>query len=79
MDIFVSAATSLIGVALLATAAVGYGVAFIRWYERIPLAVGALLLVSPGLQTDMIGIGVCILAISPMIFRYRKSLSEERC
>ena len=48
--------TSLCGIFAVSASLEGYFLHHMRWYERIVSAVGGLLLIDPGLATDMIGL-----------------------
>ena len=50
--------TSIIGMFGVSAALEGYLVANMKWYERIVSAVGGLLLIYPGLITDVVGLGL---------------------
>ena len=54
---FVSAAT---GIASLSFASVGYWVRDLHWYERIALLAGAITLITPGVVTDLVGLGIMV-------------------
>ncbi|HPN03721.1 MAG TPA: TRAP transporter permease [Rectinema sp.] len=60
--------TSLIGIVAVASAVNGWLMTNTVWYERILGFVGGVLLIDPGLTTDLIGIGlVAILFISQFL------------
>ncbi len=48
--------TSLIGIFAVSASLEGYMMTHMRWYERIPCAIGGLLLIYPGIITDMVGL-----------------------
>ncbi|SFB12106.1 TRAP transporter, 4TM/12TM fusion protein [Lentibacillus halodurans] len=74
-NVVLIAATSLMGVFLLSVAVEGYFKVPIRWYIRIVAIVGALLLIYPGIWTDMIGLVVLIIIFGA---RYlRKDVDQE--
>lgn len=50
--------TAIIGVIFLGAANVGYFLTKLNFYERILLFISAILLIAPGLKTDLIGIGI---------------------
>ncbi|HEX6143598.1 MAG TPA: TRAP transporter permease [Geminicoccaceae bacterium] len=56
--IALTAATAIIGVVALAASLNSYLLRPCRWYERAALLVGALVLIKPGLVTDLIGFGL---------------------
>ncbi len=57
-DIVLICVTSLVGMFAVSASLQGYLLTNMKWYERIPSAVGGLLLIYPGLVTDLIGLGV---------------------
>ena len=61
LEIFWNSLVSGLGVIAMAGVAMGYFGDRCRWYESIPLAVGALLLLKPGLITDLIGLGLVVI------------------
>lgn len=54
--------TSLIGMTAIAAAVSGYLLTRAQWVERIFFFVGGLLMIDPNLVTDMIGLGLLIVA-----------------
>lgn len=53
----------------------GYLLCPMRWYERILSAVGGLLLIYPGLVTDIVGVAlVGLVAVVQIIGKKRNSL-----
>jgi TRAP transporter 4TM/12TM fusion protein len=51
----ITACGGMLGVGV---AMIGYGLANMKWWERIWLAVGGLMLIDPGLMTDIIGVAM---------------------
>ena len=64
-EIALAAISGTIGTFALAAAIVGYLFADARWWERILLGGGALLLMTPGWETDLIGLAMIAL---PLLF-----------
>ena len=65
--------TSVIGIFAVSASLSGYFIKNMKWYERILSAVGGLLLIYPGLVTDLIGIGlVGLVALEQFVFSKRK-------
>lgn len=62
-------ATALAGMLAFVAATQGYLQIKMRWYERIVMLAGALLMLKPGSWSDLIGIAVMAVAI--MFHRYR--------
>jgi len=58
--------TSLVGIFAVSAALEGYFMHNMRWYERIIGAIGGLLLIYPGIVTDVIGL---LLAGSVAVFQ----------
>jgi TRAP-type uncharacterized transport system fused permease subunit len=48
--------TSLIGIFAVSSSLEGYFLSHMRWYERLVILIGGLLLIYPGLVTDLIGL-----------------------
>jgi TRAP transporter 4TM/12TM fusion protein len=61
--------TSVIGVFLLASSIQGYLLCKANWIERIVLFGSALLLIKPGLVTDLIGLGGLLLVLFLQLLR----------
>ena len=65
--------TSFVGIFAVSAALTGYFVKNMLWYERILCVAGGLLLIYPGLTTDLIGlILVGIAAATQLIFKNSK-------
>ncbi|WP_417249441.1 TRAP transporter permease [Celeribacter sp.] len=82
LDILVSVATAIVGVVALAGAIVGSLWRRIRFVSRLPLAAGALLMLIPGVPTDVAGavlilIGIGFAVSRPALSQIEMS-SEER-
>ena len=56
--------TAILGVILLASAIIGYFMTNMTKLERILFFAASLLLIDPGKLTDLIGLGIAILAIA---------------
>ncbi|BCB04099.1 TRAP transporter permease [Bacillus sp. KH172YL63] len=65
--IILSVVTSIIGIIGVACAAEGWLLRNALWYERIILFIGAILMINPGIVTDIIGF-----AILALVFFYQK-------
>jgi len=59
--------TSVVGIAAIASALEGYLIAPVKWPFRIIAAVGGLLLVYPGLITDLVGLGLVLIMVVSQI------------
>ena len=68
--------TSLVGIFAVSAALEGYFLRNMKWYERIVSAIGGLLLIYPGLVTDVVGIAlVAIVLVFQLAFRKKKALA----
>ena len=70
--------TALVGMFAVSASLQGYFLHHMPWYQRILSAVGGLLLIYPGLVTDLIGLGIIavVLALQLMI-RKQQSLAVQ--
>jgi TRAP-type uncharacterized transport system fused permease subunit len=50
----------------------GYLLKHMRWYERIVSAIGGLLLIYPGVVTDVIGLSLVAVVVCLQIFSSKK-------
>ena len=64
--------TSLIGIFCVSASLEGYALSDMHWVERIPMAIGGLLLIYPGMVTDMIGLALAVIVIVIQIVKFRK-------
>lgn len=63
-DVVSATVTASIGVAFIAAATQGYLFRYFRMWARIVFLIAGLLLVKPGLQSDLVGLGLGILAFA---------------
>ncbi len=64
--------TSILGMTAIGAALTGYLLKPLRWIERILLVAGGLMLVDPGLVTDIVGIVILAgIALLQLLFRRR--------
>ena len=73
-DIIIATVTALTGVLALAAFSVGYFIRKARVPERIIFLGAALALIKPGLVTDVIGLGMLVLAILMQIFLFKRDV-----
>ncbi len=66
--------TSLIGMFAVSSSLEGYLMCRMPWYQRIVILIGGILLIYPGLTTDVIGI-ILVLVVVAMQFVSRKKLA----
>ncbi len=78
MDMIQAVITSAIGVMFLAAAVEGYFVKDMPLFQRIPLIAGALMLIKPGLITDIIGLTLGLIIIAPLYLSGRKGKTERQ-
>ena len=73
IDVVIICITSVIGIFAVSAALSGYLIKNMKWYERILSAVGGLMLIYPGLLTDIIGVGlVGLVVLEQYIFSKKK-------
>ena len=66
--------TSLVGIFAVSAALEGYFLHHMKWYERIVSVVGGLLLIYPGLVTDVIGLSlVAVVFVAQILTREKQS------
>ena len=66
--------TSFVGIFGVSSALEGYFLHHMKWYERIVCAVGGLLLIYPGLVTDVIGLGMVAVVLVAQILTRKKAV-----
>ncbi len=64
--------TSLVGIFGVSAALEGYFLHSMSWYERIVTLVGGLMLIYPGLVTDIIGVGLVLLVLVIQLLTKKK-------
>ena len=64
--------TSLVGIFAVSAALEGYFLHHMKWYERIVSVVGGLLLIYPGLVTDVIGLSLVAVVFVAQILTRKK-------
>ena len=69
--IVITLCTATIGVVCLAAGMVGYLLTRARWYERIMLITAAIVLIKPGLVTDITGLGLVGLTLALQLLHQR--------
>lgn len=65
--------TSFVGIFAVSAALEGYFLHRMSWYERIVSVVGGLLLIYPGIVTDVIGLGLVTVVAAVQIFTKKKT------
>ena len=67
--------TSLVGIFAVSAALEGYFLHHMTWYQRLLCLMGGLMLIYPGLVTDVIGLGlVAVVAVIQMITNKKKTV-----
>ena len=70
--------TSLVGIFAVSAALEGYFLHGMKWYERVVSAVGGLLLIYPGIVTDVIGLAlVAVVLVAQFITRKKVALQMQ--
>ncbi len=69
--------TSLIGIFAVSASLEGFFIHRMPWYQRVLSLVGGLLLIYPGWQTDLIGVGlVAVVLILQLVTRERATIKQ---
>ena len=66
--------TSFVGIFAVSSALEGYFLHHMKWYERIVSVVGGLLLIYPGVVTDVIGLGLVAVVLVAQVLTRKKSV-----
>ena len=66
--------TSFIGIFSVSASLEGYFLHRMSWYQRILCLIGGLLLIYPGIVTDLIGLGLVLITVMMQLFARRKSV-----
>ena len=71
MDVILAAATAILGVFCLTGAIEGYLLKYWSMVARVMLGIGALMMMIPGITTDLVGIGLVVVAfvLDKLIFK----------
>jgi len=72
IDVVLICITSLIGMFAVSSALEGYLLHKMSWYERIVNVVGGLLLIYPGLTTDLIGLALVVAVVVIQVLTKKK-------
>jgi TRAP-type uncharacterized transport system fused permease subunit len=67
--------TSLVGIFGVSAALEGYILCRMKWYERIACVIGGLLLIYPGLVTDIIGLGLVGVIFAVQLIAKKKQVA----
>ena len=66
--------TSFVGIFAVSSALEGYFLHHMKWYERIVSVIGGLLLIYPGVVTDVIGLGLVGVILVAQVLTRKKSI-----
>jgi TRAP-type uncharacterized transport system fused permease subunit len=78
VDITRAVVTGTIGVITLAAALEGYFIRTTSWWERGLFAVAALLLIDPGLYTDLLGLALLAIGLGWQRMRPAIAVADAR-
>ena len=73
LDVVIICITSLVGMFAVSAALEGYLLHRMTWYERVISAIGGLLLIYPGLVTDVIGLSLVAVVIILEVLTRKKN------
>ncbi len=71
-DIILICISSIVGIFAVSASLEGYLLCRMRWYERIPAALGGLLLIYPGWVTDSIGLSLVAIVVLLQLLSKRR-------
>jgi len=74
--IFTTAVTAILGVVCLSAGLAGYLLAPLPFWQRIPLLAAAIVLIKPGLYTDVIGIGILAAVVALNMALNRRAAAD---
>ncbi len=74
-EVILICVTSVIGIFGVSSALEGYFLHSMRWHERIVSAIGGLLLIYPGIVTDIIGLGLVGVVLAIQFLSKKKALA----
>lgn len=76
-QVLTMAATSVVGMIGVAAAVSGYFITSGRWFDRLLFLVGGLLMIDPNHITDLIGLGLMVLAYLLQVFVRKHQTTAE--
>ncbi len=71
-DVILICITSFVGIFAISASLEGYILCHIPWYQRIVIAIGGLMLIYPGVLTDVVGLALVALVVTLQIITRRK-------
>ncbi|MCX7780585.1 MAG: TRAP transporter permease [Negativicutes bacterium] len=72
-----SGLTATTGMIALSVAMIGYFITSVSWLERVLFFIGGLLLIDPGLFTDIIGFAILVVMIGVQILKSRRKQANK--
>ncbi len=63
VHIVLTVLTAIIGMVALSSALIGYLADNCAWWERLVLAAGGLMMIKPGMETDLIGVSIFVIIL----------------
>ncbi len=76
LSVAVAIVTAIVGVIFLTAALTGYLLVPCKWHERVLLLAAALVLIKPGVISDIFGLVVAVIAVRSQLARRRMSATE---
>ncbi|HUF92464.1 MAG TPA: DUF3394 domain-containing protein, partial [Candidatus Limnocylindria bacterium] len=73
LSVAVAIVTAIVGVIFLTAALTGYLLVPCKWHERALLLAAALVLIKPGVISDVFGLVVAVIAVRSQLARRRRS------
>ena len=72
LEVVLICITSVIGIFAVSASLEGYFITNMNWYERVISAVGGLLLIYPGIVTDLVGVALVVMVLLIQIIEKKK-------
>ena len=72
LEVVLICITSVIGIFAVSASLEGYFITNMNWYERVLSAVGGLLLIYPGIVTDLVGVALVVMVLLIQIIEKKK-------
>ena len=77
-EVILICVTSFVGIFAVSAALEGYIIHGMKWYERVISAVGGLLLIYPGIVTDIIGVAMVFVVVLFQLATKKRALNEAK-
>ena len=75
IDVVIISITSLIGIFAVSASLEGYFLHHMKWYERLACVAGGLLLINPGIVTDVIGLALVAVVLGVQFLSKKKQIA----